>query len=71
MIYCQDSENEPPAIVMLHVDTQPKSSMDTNDFREPFVCYECLNCQEKSNLTIRHCQMGINMCFVNLIPEIY
>jgi len=70
MIYCEDNdplpiENEPEARVMLIVDTRPKSSIDTKNFLETFACHECMNCQEKSNLTTRTCQFGINMCFVN------
>ncbi len=68
MIYGEDNnphsnENEPAVMVMLRV--------DTNESLGTFACHECLNCQEKSNLTTRQCQMGINMCFVNLIPETY
>lgn len=63
LVDCQDSnplsiENEPEVRVVLSVDTRSESS-------DTFACYECVNCHQKSNVTVVACQLDVNMCFVS------
>jgi len=80
MIHCEDNDpssidNEEEVKVILTVNTHPKSDINVinspdDQISELFACHECTNCNQKSDITIRNCEYGINMCYVNLFSKI-
>ncbi len=79
--YCEDNDPSltdmeqqdiPDVNVILSVNTDVKGTdVLDNSVSEPFACHECTNCDSESDSTIRVCESGINMCYVNLFPNFF